>query len=347
MPVISASSSYSETTSGLKIIKRALRLLGVVASGDDPEPHELQDALESLNGMLDTWNTDGMLVYTRQLIEKDMDGSASYTIGEDSNNDIVAPRPVDIKQGQAFFRFGNLEYEMSVYNQEQWAAIALKDTSSSLSGVLYYDRNFETGTINLWPVSPTGTLLLYLDSKLSQITQPTVPFRLPPGYYEAIVYNLAVRIAPEYGAKIGAEIVATALEAKTSIKRANHVDPVMSCDPALLPAWSSMDFGMAFGGGGSTPSPSVRSYSVDTTLPSNLMWLIAEGVGGASGITLTLPDPGSSTGHIVTAIKMDAAAGAVNLSGSMNTGSTYTLVNQNQTVTFLSDGTNWVLQSLS
>lgn len=40
------------------IIKRALRELGIYGAGDEPEPEDYIDALESLNDIIETWQTD-------------------------------------------------------------------------------------------------------------------------------------------------------------------------------------------------------------------------------------------------------------------------------------------------
>ena len=48
----------------LDLIKRALRLLGVEASGETPGVNESTEALNVLNMMLDQWSLEKLMVYT-------------------------------------------------------------------------------------------------------------------------------------------------------------------------------------------------------------------------------------------------------------------------------------------
>lgn len=69
--------------------------------------------------------------------------------------------------------------------------------------------------------------------------------------------------------------------------------------------------------------------------------------GGAGGITLTLPSAVGRSGAIFDIVKVDAGAGAVTVDGNgaetINGATTYSLSNQWDSVTIISDGTNWVV----
>ena len=51
------------TTAGDQI-NRALRLLGILAEGETPSASMSQDALIALNQMIDSWNTERLMVYS-------------------------------------------------------------------------------------------------------------------------------------------------------------------------------------------------------------------------------------------------------------------------------------------
>ena len=57
---------------------------------------------------------------------------------------------------------------------------------------------------------------------------------VPPGYADAIRYNLAVKLAPEWGRTITPEVAEMARTSKAAIQRLNLPAPVMLCDPAML-----------------------------------------------------------------------------------------------------------------
>lgn len=67
--------------------------------------------------------------------------------------------------------------------------------------------------------------------------------------------------------------------------------------------------------------------------------------GGAGGITLTLPAPGTVTGQPFIIKKVDSAAGfiTINPNGAetIDGQTSWQLVNQYQAVELMSDGTNW------
>ena len=82
-----------------QIIEAALRTVGVLASGEEGTPAELQDALFSLNSMLDSWSADSLLI--PNLKEKVFPLSSSmttysYGVGGDFND--VRPMSVEYAQ---------------------------------------------------------------------------------------------------------------------------------------------------------------------------------------------------------------------------------------------------------
>lgn len=83
----------------------------------------------------------------------------------------------------------------------QWQQI--KSLPSPLATTVYYDPMFwgGFGRIELWPVPTVSThaLVLYRPYQLSTFSSPTAQYHLPDGADEAIIYNLAVRRAPDYG----------------------------------------------------------------------------------------------------------------------------------------------------
>jgi len=48
------------------IINSALRLIGLLAEGETPSPETSQDALSAMNQMIDSWNTERLMIYNTQ-----------------------------------------------------------------------------------------------------------------------------------------------------------------------------------------------------------------------------------------------------------------------------------------
>lgn len=88
----------------------------------------------------------------------------------------------------------------------------------------------------------------------------------------------------------------------------------------------------------------------DYGLSSAIPYAVIEGYGGGAGITVTLGDVLLAKGQEVTLQKMDGtnlgkvrlSAGAAQIAGY---GSFYDLVNQNQFITVISDGTQWIVKA--
>ena len=162
MPVIPVTPTYKIALSGGKIIKRALRVIGAIGTGDNPSASEQTDALEALNGMLDAWNTEDLTVPARTKTAKVLTpGTQSYTIGEAGVIDVA--RPPQIVAGDAMVLDGSLEFPLTVFNGEQWAGIYQKAVTSARPSVLYYEATAPLGTIYLWQIPDAAyTLNLWL-----------------------------------------------------------------------------------------------------------------------------------------------------------------------------------------
>jgi hypothetical protein len=230
MPVIPSSSNYSVQLSGTRIIRRALRILGSTQSGEDPSADETQDALEALNDLLDTWNSESftvpaMAAHTFALVS----GTQSYTIGPAATFDMFRPR--QIKQGEAKVKQGTIEYPLKVYTRNEWASLAMRDAVTSIPYGVFYDNESPTATVSFYPIPGADYFVLYCPTMLAKITVPSEIFYLPPAYSEALKYGLAVRLWPEYpNPQILPVITEMAAATKAAAKRPNTVPDVMTSE---------------------------------------------------------------------------------------------------------------------
>jgi hypothetical protein len=201
------------------IINRSLRLIGAIASGDSPTSDESADALTALNAMIDSWRNERLLTYA--LMESTVTlsaGDTTYTIGAAGN--IVATCPVKIES--AFVRSGNVDFPVEIIDKARFDAIPDKTTTSDIPQFIYYDHAVTTGTMNVWPVPTTANVLhVTMWTVLSTLATVGTTVTLPPGYERALVYNLAIEIAPEYEKKISQEVAKNAKESLAAIKKIN------------------------------------------------------------------------------------------------------------------------------
>lgn len=183
-------------TTARTLIKRALQKNGVLTKGEAPSGDEASDALQTLNAMLGTWSNDSLLIYAR-LSESFVltSGQSAYTIGSGGNFNTA--RPMQILS--AYVRIGNIDYDLDIINGVAYDDITLKSLQSSIPSALYYDGNSPLGTITIYPVPTTGTLYIRSEKQLSSFTTLDTDLDLPPGWDKAIVDNLSIELAPEYG----------------------------------------------------------------------------------------------------------------------------------------------------
>jgi len=215
----------------LDLIKRSLRILDVRGSGESIPADESADALSVLNAMLDEWRNEKLMAYAfRDETVTMVDGQGTYTVGP--TGDLVTTRPVKIES--AYFTEGGYDYPINVLSRREWDAITDKTTTSSFVDSIQLEGTYPDATIKVWPVpNAANSINIKTWTPLSAMTLNQT-LALPPGYENAIVYNLAIDIAPEFGREPTATIYRKAKSAKAGIKRVNSRPIAASSELAAL-----------------------------------------------------------------------------------------------------------------
>lgn len=203
---------------GQTLIDRACRLLGVVSSGDSASTDESADALIAMNAMIDSWRNDRLMAHAFVTESKAMVvGDSSYTFI--AAGDFDGTRPVKI--AEAYMTIGDTDYPVEIITAQEWYAIEDKTTTSDLVEKVWYNPTMTSGTVNVWPVpAATNTLTLVVWVPIADLALGTT-VALPPGWEKAIAYNLAIEIAPEFGAQIPPAVAKGAVDSLAAIKRIN------------------------------------------------------------------------------------------------------------------------------
>lgn len=220
------------------LIKRALRLIGQLGPGRGPGAAELADAFLVLNSMIEQWNNERLNIFQIRVDTYPLTGlQQTYTIGPGAA-DFNTDRPARIERATVLILNNPaqpLELPMELLTFDGWKRIPIKAIQASFPLKVYYDLAFPIGNLNFWPI-PTvvNDFNLYTWQQLAQFagTADTVSF--PPGYQDAIAYNLAVKLAPEWGKPLRADVAAEAIRLKNSLKRMNVVVNELTCDPAII-----------------------------------------------------------------------------------------------------------------
>ena len=212
-----------------QLIYRSLRLCkdGLVRPGRTASPEQLTDGLARLNDMIDAWGIERLTIFFVLRTEKTLaDATASYTIGTGGSINIV--RPASIESAGLILDTAadpTTEKPIHIFTDQEWQSIKQKGLTSTLVSGIYYDKQWTAGlaTIYVWPVPTIGTtaLILYTLQALTAFADLTTSYTFPPGYAEAIGYQLALRLAPEFGGLTDPATEKNATVALARLKRGN------------------------------------------------------------------------------------------------------------------------------
>lgn len=222
---------------GFDLVKAAMRLIQVSSSDTDITAAELQDGIESLNRMIDQWGVEELMLYqVKRETFPLTNGQNPFTIGYAADWNTI--RPTKIVDAYLTIQAGSIpvDYPMQVINYDDYNAIRLKTLTTNFPSYLYYEPSFPQGTVYIYPICAASNETITLTSwkPLCLINDPTCYLELPPGYWEALVFNLAVRMAEEYQFDIRSTTVALAANALRIIKRINQRTMTLQTDPALM-----------------------------------------------------------------------------------------------------------------
>lgn len=180
-----------------QVIKGALRKLAVLPSGGSPTTAQTNDAAEALNAIIKAFHADGMPLWKITSTSfNTVDGTNSYTIGVGQTVNAVAP----LKVYQAFYTpSGGTNTSLNVYSRYDFNELPSGSEGTPVN--LYYQPLGATGTIKLWPTpdNSTTSITIHYHAPFEDMDAATDDFDFPAYWIQALIYNLAWALAPEYG----------------------------------------------------------------------------------------------------------------------------------------------------
>jgi hypothetical protein len=217
------------------IINGSLRLIGVLAEGETPSSETAQDALNAMNQMIESWNTERLAVFsTQDQVVTWPPGARFQTFGPTGN--IVGNRPVLIDDA-TYFRdpASGISYGLKLINQQQYNGIAVKTVTSTYPQVLWVNMTYPDIEMYVYPV-PTKVLEFHIVSvqELNQPANLATDLAFPPGYLRCFRYNLACELAPEFGVEPSRQVSRIAMTSKRNLKRINNPDDIMALPYSIV-----------------------------------------------------------------------------------------------------------------
>ncbi len=200
---------------GNDIITQALLLCKRITPGQTASTDEVSTCQLTLNALLGEWNAQALAVYSVAPITISMvSGTADY---------VLSTRVVKVEAWSHRSSAGQAQGGVPL-DAVAYAAIAVdRSALGARIKALNYDAAFPNASVHCYPKPTGGTLELWVWDALPVITDFTLTLAYPPGYLQALVYNLAVALAGEFAtrAPLDQSVVTMAAESKQALVSSN------------------------------------------------------------------------------------------------------------------------------
>lgn len=210
------------------LLRRSLLKINAIAQGELPDPDMYNDALTTLNELLDNWSTETLSVYGQNNIIIPLTvGQSEYTWGIGEQIDSIRPVYID----SAVCVRNGVTTPIDVIPQDRFNLIQVPATAAQLIEKMSYINSHPAGILKVFPTpaSGVGDIHAVVKRQLTQIDNLQQVIDLPPGYLRALLYAVAVDLWPDYSnpqTDIGT-IKEIATGSKADLQRANSVDVEM------------------------------------------------------------------------------------------------------------------------
>ncbi len=190
---VSSTTTFALTVA--ELVTEARGLLGIQASEEPLQAHELTQGIRALNMMLKAWQADGVKTWTLTegsfaLVQGDVD----YVIGAGGSFTTVPLEITDMRITR-----NSQDLPMNRMSREEYFSLPVKD-SEGYPTQYFYDYQREGGTFYVWP-APDGTastIKFTYRRLMMDAGDGTNTVDAPAHWAEALAYNLAKRLIPYY-----------------------------------------------------------------------------------------------------------------------------------------------------
>ena len=192
---MAASGIYAYQLTRNQLIDSALRKLGVLAEGQTPSTQNYADGSMALNTVISQLRAIGMPLWARSEYTF-TPTTNTYTIG----TGMTLSTPFPVKLLQAFRTDTGAKIPLEIVAREDFNILPTSSNGSPIK--INYQPFVNYGTISLWPTptsTNTATVTLVYQRPYQYFTTSTETMDFPEEWYTAIIYHLAVRLAPEWG----------------------------------------------------------------------------------------------------------------------------------------------------
>jgi hypothetical protein len=234
------------------IIRRSLRLMGAVGRGQPVQAQDATDSLQTLNDMVSAWRTKSLTIPYDAIAQYTLvSGQQTYLLGP--AGDWVQPKPTFIRGFGLILNTSvpQTELPMHMYTAQSWQFVTIKTLTSTFPTGVYPQFKEAAVELSFWPVPiEQNDIRIYFPAVLQSFADLTTTYDVQEGFGEALIYNLARRLAPEYGLPLDPDVMKMAAEALANIAGPNQNMDTLIVDRALRRRGSLYDWRTDEGAGG-------------------------------------------------------------------------------------------------
>lgn len=199
---------------GRDIVRKALQKIGALDKSEMPDADEATDGLSALNAMLGSWSNETGAVFANTWESFNLiGGQQEYTIGAGGQFNTIRPNNIT----SAIIRITGVDYEMQPMTDEVYQTFIPLKSTQGIPEWYNYDNGYPLAKIRLFPVPAAAYEILLTSQKQLTAIGLDSNVELPPGWEEALIYNLGMRLSPEYGQPVSGDLAAIAQSSKRNI----------------------------------------------------------------------------------------------------------------------------------
>lgn len=225
------------------IITAALQEINASAPGETISANDLSWGLDKLNRLFDGWCSERLMAFAVNFVTYTLTPNLQpHTIGPTGTGatfTCTGNRPTKIVAAQLVINnvTPNYTVPINIRDADWWAAQRVQALTSTWPTDIYYEPDWPKGSLFIWPVPLTNWgLQLETWTTIGQAANLGASFSLPPGYWDAVIYNLAVSMCPAFEKQPNPVLVAEAKRTKAAIKSLNAVPPRIATGGDGLPS---------------------------------------------------------------------------------------------------------------
>lgn len=196
-----------------QIVTDALKQIQVGVGGETLEAEYLAEGITTLKLMARAWSIKGVRLWLHE--------TQSVTLVAGTSSYAITKRPLEVYQ--AYRRVGDQDTPIRLVTKEEYTRFPDK-TAEGAPFAAWIDRQRESTTAYAYPI-PTATevtdgMTLRFDIKrpIEDVTAGSEDMEVPPEAVTAVIYNLAVWIAPKFGKSPSREVVMIAGDAFSDLE---------------------------------------------------------------------------------------------------------------------------------